>query len=63
MIVNQRPTRKDALTECSRVDVIIGTNTYHLSESIDGKLNINKSDGDDGALQVFPRSSNVIEIM
>jgi len=47
-----------------RVKVQIGENKYYLTESIDGKLNINKiSEGDTDAIMVFPRVSNEIEIL
>lgn len=47
-----------------RVKVEIGENKYYLTESVDGKLNINKiSDGDTDAIMVFPRISNEIEIL
>ena len=50
-------------TETKRIEIQIGENTYLLSESIEGKLNINKSDGDDGSISVHPRYTNVIEVL
>lgn len=37
---------------------------YRISESVDGKLNINKVslDGDDDYLRIHPRSGNEIEL-
>lgn len=48
--------------EIRYINITIGNNRYRVSESIDGKLCINKSDGDDGSLMVFPRTSNEIEL-
>jgi len=43
--------------------VYIGENRYRISESIDGKLCINKtSDGDSDLVQIHPRSGNEIEL-
>lgn len=45
------------------VSVYIGNEIYYLSESIDGKLNINKAGGgDDECIMVFPRMANEVEI-
>ena len=50
--------------EVKRVKVMIGENKYYLTESVDGKLNINKiSDGDSDELKVFPRYANEIELL
>ena len=55
--------RNEELTEVKRISVQIGKTRYKLTESIDGKLCINKSDGDgEDCVMVFPRSSNEIEI-
>ena len=49
--------------QSKRVEIRIGENTYLLSESVDGKLNVNKSDGDDGNISVHPRYANVVELL
>jgi hypothetical protein len=46
-------------THAKRVEIEIGKSTYILSESL-GRLNINKSDGDN--ICVHPRYANVIEL-
>ena len=44
--------------------VMIGETTYRLSESIDGRLTINKTDktGIDDYIKVHPRSGNEIDV-
>jgi len=43
--------------------VYIGDDRYRITESIDGKLCINKtSDGDSDLVQIHPRSGNEIEL-
>lgn len=46
-----------------KVMINISGNRYILTESVDAKLCINKADGEDGAICVFPRVSNEIEII
>lgn len=51
------------LENVKHIDINIGEHTYRISESIDNKLNINKSsDSSDEILRIYPRYSNVIEI-
>jgi hypothetical protein len=45
--------------ETKRVEIQIGESTYLLSESL-GRLNINKSDGDN--ICIHPRYANVVEL-
>lgn len=45
-----------------RVKIKIGNNIYTITETNEGKLRINKSDGDDGALIIYPGYSNQIDI-
>ncbi len=52
----------DTIAHNNRIEVQIGETTYILSQTIDGKLNVNKSDGDDGNICVHPRYANVVEI-
>tara|TARA_R110000796_G_scaffold192641_1_gene309282 strand:+ start:1847 stop:2035 length:189 start_codon:yes stop_codon:yes gene_type:complete len=55
--------RKDEPILVDRLEVTIGDNTYRLTESIDGKLGIQKSTtGDEESILVYPRVTNVIEI-
>ena len=49
--------------EVKVLEVTIGENRYRISESIDGKLNINKPEMDAGTLAVMPRYANEIEII
>lgn len=43
--------------------IYIGEDVYRITESIDGKLSINKtSDGDTDMIRVHPRSGNEIDI-
>jgi hypothetical protein len=48
--------------EVSKVRVIIEDTKYDITETVDGKLNINKVYEDDSVLSVFPRYSNEIEV-
>jgi hypothetical protein len=51
--------------DVTRVTITIGNNTFYLTESVDGKLNINKTttDGENELLMVNPRSGNEIELL
>lgn len=51
--------------EVTRVKITIGNNNFYLTESVDGKLNINKTttDGENELLMVNPRSGNEIELL
>lgn len=55
--------RNDELVDVNLLLIYIGDETYRLSESIDGKLNINKtSDGESDLIRIHPRTGNEIEI-
>lgn len=43
-----------------RIEIQIGENTYFLNESVNGKLNVNKLDGN---ISVHPRYANVVELL
>lgn len=50
--------------EVTRVTITIGNTNYYLTESVDGKLNVNKitTDGLNELLLINPRSGNEIEL-
>tara|TARA_R110000868_G_scaffold76573_2_gene220097 strand:- start:29775 stop:29966 length:192 start_codon:yes stop_codon:yes gene_type:complete len=53
----------DEKIETNRLIVFIGENRYRLTESVDGKLTMNKmSDGDSDDIRIHPRYSNEIEV-
>jgi hypothetical protein len=55
--------RQGEILETKYLVVYIGEDTYRITESIDGKLCINKtSDGDSCSVKIHPRSGNVIEL-
>lgn len=56
--------RGDEPQEVNKIDVLIDNTTYRITESVDGKLSINKTtkDGNE-SLMVFPRYSNEIELL
>jgi len=56
--------RGDDFIESTKVTIEIGDYSYRLSESIDGRLVINKISyvGDDDYVRVHPRSGNEIEL-
>jgi len=59
--------RKTEIKENVRhIDVTIGNSTFRISESVDGRMTINKSvDADedlDAAIMVFPRYSNEVDV-
>lgn len=59
-----RRKREEAFEDVKRVVISIGEVRYNLSESVDGKLVVNKiSDGDTDYLMVFPRYANEIELL
>ena len=45
-----------------RVEITIKDNRYHIQESVNGTLIINKPDLGENAMMVFPRYTNEIEI-
>ena len=55
--------RQGEITENKYLVVYIGDDRYRITESIDGKLCINKtSDGDSHLVKIHPRSGNEIEL-
>lgn len=49
--------------EVKMITIYIGEERFRLSESVDGKLNINKySDGDSVLIKIHPRTGNEIEL-
>lgn len=55
--------RDDTPIEIKRIKILIGEERFTLTESVDGRLNINKiSEGDTDEIQVFSRCSNEIEL-
>lgn len=57
--IKSTETKENIITGVNRVEIQIGESTYLLSESL-GRLNINKSDGDN--VCVHPRYANVVEL-
>ena len=45
-----------------RIEITINGTRYHIKESVDNKLVINKPDLDKSAMMIFPRYANEIEI-
>lgn len=57
--INRRTESK----ETDFLKVFIGLETYRITESVDGKLCINKiSEGDSDLINIHPRSGNEIEL-
>ncbi len=55
--------RDEEPIEVKIITIYIGEERFRLSESIDGKLNINKySDGDSDLIKINPRTGNEIEL-
>jgi hypothetical protein len=55
--------RDDDPIEAKVIRVQIGLDRYRITETADGKMNINKvSDGDSDTICVYPRAVNEIEI-
>lgn len=54
--------RDEQPKECNFIEVSIGSDRFKISESVDGKLNINKISLDDTEIKIFPRHSNEIEL-
>ena len=53
----------DTAIETSKVIIYIGEDRYRMTQSVDGKLNVNKiSDGDSDKIRVWPCYANEIEI-
>lgn len=58
-----KTTREEELSETKMITIIIGDDTYRITESNDGKLNINKtSNSNDDLIRIHPRTGNEIEI-
>lgn len=56
--------RTENSVPCERVQIRIGEVTYTLTESVDGKLCVNKiADEGSDVLMVFPRYGNEIELL
>lgn len=54
---------EDTAEEVKRIVVFIGEDKYRITESIDGKMTINKiSDGISDSINVHPRYANEIDI-
>jgi len=56
--------RQDEFIDVTNATIEINGNRYRLSETIDGRLTINKIsiDGDDDYIRVHPRSGNEIDV-
>lgn len=58
-----KTTREEELSETKMISIIIGDDTYRITESNDGKLNINKtSNSNDDLIRIHPRTGNKIEL-
>lgn len=58
-----KTTRGEELSETKMITIIIGEDTYRITESNDGKLNINKtSNSNDDLIRIHPRTGNEIEL-
>lgn len=54
---------EDNAEEVQRIVVFIGDNRYRITESVDGKMTINKmSDGISDNINVHPRCANEIDV-
>ena len=54
--------RGDEPQEVKKITILIGDDKFRITETIDGKLEINKSSLYDRQIFILPRVSNVIEI-
>ena len=55
--------RQDEKFPAERVDIYIGDTMYRITETIEGKLNINKSGENlSDSITIYPVVTNVIEI-
>ena len=48
--------------ETKKVLIYVGETKIRITESVDGKITINKYNFDDGAISIFPRYANEIDI-
>lgn len=57
--------RQEDFIDVTTATIEINGNRYRLSETIDGRLTINKIsiDGDDDYIRVHPRSGNEIDVI
>lgn len=54
----------DVTMKTNKIIVYIGEERFRISESIDGKLTINKiSDGLSDEIKIYPRSVNEVDIL
>lgn len=61
--INIRTNRSPEVSTVNRLEVFVNKTRYYISESIDGKLTINKPDMDSGPIAVYPRYANEIDIL
>ena len=58
-----KTVRDEEPVEVKLITIYIGEERFRISESVDGKLNINKySDGDSDLIKIQPRYGNEIEL-
>lgn len=58
-----KTVREEEPVEVKLITIYIGEERFRISESVDGKLNINKySDGDSDLIKIQPRTGNEIEL-
>lgn len=58
-----KTVRDEEPVEVKLITIYIGEERFRISESVDGKLNINKySDGDSDLIKIYPRTGNEIEL-
>jgi hypothetical protein len=58
-----KTVREEEPVEVKLITIYIGEERFRISESVDGKLNINKySDGDSHLIKIQPRTGNEIEL-
>ena len=58
-----KTVRDEEPVEVKLITIYIGEERFRISESVDGKLNINKySDGDSDLIKIHPRTGNEIEL-
>lgn len=46
-----------------KIEITTNNSDFTITETIDGKLSIQKNDSEDGNISIFPRVSNVIDII
>ena len=56
-------SREEEPVFAKMITITIGEETYRITETIDGKLNINKtSDSNSDLIRIHPRTGNEIEL-